>query len=193
MKNLVPFFMSLLFLFSGIRTIAQTDTSDYVIVVRLKTAKNQIRAAEETGNKELAKTLRLETRGSNMEIVRAFRENLGSKVFFIYSSDYKNLKQGKTDSIFLNESLEVDLALKPDLSNYYVAFWGNSPGTGMSVIMLLDQNFEETEIWVRTFGLSPANFKRIAPQVKKFCDKLYEKIPKYLDKKKRQDEKQKKG
>lgn len=168
------------------------SSNDYVVVVRLKTSKNQIRAAEQTGRTELAKTIKLETWGANMEIVRAFRKYLGDRVFFIYSSEYKELKEGKTDSIFLSDSLELDPEIKPDLSNYYVAYWGNSPGTGMSVIMLLNQEFEETEIWVRTFGITPSNIKRIDPQVKKFCAKIQEHIPKYLEKKEKQKRKQQK-
>ena len=180
MKFLMLFFISLLFYSFG---LSQTDSSDYVLVVRLKTAKNQIKALESGGHHDLAKEKKLKTWGGNMEIRRAFQKYLGDKVFFIYSSNYKNLKEGETEGIFLGDSLVVDPSIQPDLSNYYVAFWGNSPGTGMSVIMLLDQEFKETEIWVRTFGITPANFSRIDPQVKKFCEKIQTKIPKYLQKK----------
>lgn len=193
MKNLILFICCTFVFFSPVELKSQSaDTLEYKVVVRLKTSKNQIRAAEQTGRTELAKTIKLETWGANMEIVRAFRKYLGDRVFFIYSSEYKELKEGKTDSIFLSDSLELDPEIKPDLSNYYVAYWGNSPGTGMSVIMLLNQEFEETEIWVRTFGITPSNIKRIDPQVKKFCAKIQEHIPKYLEKKEKQKRKQQK-
>lgn len=178
--GLMPFFL-----------FSQSDSTklDYTIVVRLKTSKNQIRAAEQTGQTELAKELKLKTWGGNMEIRRAFQNYLGDQVYFIYSSDYMKLKNGETDSIFLGDSLIMDPSIQPDLSNYYVSFWGNSPGTGMSVIMLLNQEFQETEIWVRTFGITPSNFNRIDPQVKKFCTKLKEMIPKYLAKKEKKKKK----
>ncbi|MEZ4937326.1 MAG: hypothetical protein R2799_07005 [Crocinitomicaceae bacterium] len=189
----MPLFLFCAFVFSGQFSLAQMDSSDYIVIVRLKTAKNQIRAAEESGNDALAKTLRLETIGTNKEIVRSFRKYLGDRVFFIYSSEYKKLKEGDTQGIFLSDSLVRESSIQPNLDNFYLAFWGNSPGTGMNVIMLLDQDFNETEIWVRTFGITPSNFKRIDPQVKKFCDKISEKIPIYLRKKERIEQKQKKG
>ena len=183
---MLKFYLIILMFYGGVVS-SQNDYSysNLSIVVRLKTNRHQIKAAESAGNMNLAKEIKLKTWGANMEIRRAFQKYFGDQVYFINSSDYKKFQNKEYEGIFLGDSLVFDPSIKPNLENNYMAFWGNSPGTGMNVIMLLDKEFNETEIWVRTFGITPSNINRIDPQVKKFCEKLQAKIPKYLKKQKK--------
>jgi hypothetical protein len=163
--------------FNGIEAHGQ-NSQDYKLLVRLKTSEHQIRAALESGNKDHAKEIRLKTRGINMEIMRGFRASWGDDVYFFYSSDYKKVKKGEFSGIFLDDQLEHDLSINPKIDNFYISYWGNSPNLGMNVITLIDQEFKETEIWTRTFGITPNNINKIQPQIAKFKLKVDKKLGK---------------
>ena len=170
----------LLFLLLPILSFQSNEVSSidkqYTLLVRLKTSRNQIRAAEAMGNKDHAKEIRLKTWGSNMGIMRGFKKYWGDNVYFFYSSDYSKVKAKNFDGIFLDENLVIDSTINPTIKNFFISYWGNSPNSGMNVITLLDSSFNETGIWVRTFGITPQNIDKIVGQVAKFKAKVDKKL-----------------
>lgn len=182
MKVILLLFICLIFTSSTVQDEGE-EIYKFVLLVRLKTGENQIKAALETGNKDHAKQMKLENRGMNMHIMKAFKKYFGHQVFFFYSSDYSKVKKKEFKGIFLNDELERDSTIQPQIDDFFVSYWGNSPNLGISVIALLDSAQNDTEIWVRTFGITPHNLQRIDPQVKNFKEKVQNKLPKYLKKK----------
>lgn len=177
--------MKIYLLFISICFYSFLNAQDYQLLVRLKTSKNQIRAAIETGNPELAQEIKEKTKKENLEIVKGFRSNWGRNVYFFYSSDYQKVKKGEFEDIFLTDELESDKTIEPNLDVFYISYWGNSPNLNMNVITLLNSDFEETEIWIRTFGITPQLMNRIGPQITRFKEKVDLKLPKYIAKQKR--------
>ena len=170
-------------LFSGSMEENKQQGNEFILLVRLKTSQNQINAALATGNEGHAKEIRLKTEGMNRTIMKAFKKYFDYQVFFFYSLDYNKVKNKEFKGIFLNDKLERDSTIQPEIDDFYVSYWGNSPNLNMNVITLLNSDFEETGIWVRTFGLTPQNIDKVDPQVRKFKEKVQSKLPKYLQKK----------
>lgn len=97
------------------------------LLVRLKTKNNTIKALRENNHHELADIVEQEMKDKNKAIVSAFNDHFTfCPVYFFYSTESKFIRENNLDSLhFLNKDLEIDNTIKPDLSTFYIAEFGN--------------------------------------------------------------------
>lgn len=97
-----------------------------VLLVRLKTSENAINALINEGQGDKALKLKLKQEEANKKIVSAFTKNFTfCEVRYFFSSNSEKVKQKQFDSVFLNDSLQVDNSIKLDTNRtFFIAEFG---------------------------------------------------------------------
>ena len=91
------------------------DFKNGTLLVRLKTSKPKIDALIKRGELEKANKAKQEQETENKKIVVAFRNKFNfCKVAFFNSNNSNNVRTRKFDTIFLNDSLEIDKSITID-------------------------------------------------------------------------------
>lgn len=104
----------------GIRQINRLKEG--VLLVRLKTSQNKIKALEKVGLKERALQTAEHQKQQNLKIVNAFRKHYAfSEVQFFYSHNTKTVKEKNLKNIFLDDSLNIDSSIKIQEKPYLIA------------------------------------------------------------------------
>ncbi len=78
-----------------------------VLLVRLQTSRNQIRALEKSGNTEWAAEIRTDQDSINQRIVRSFREDFDfCRVYFFYSHHSDSIRAKRFERVLMDDSLQ---------------------------------------------------------------------------------------
>ena len=124
---LLSFFLMPLMLFSQTPEELINDMKDGVILVRLMTRENAIKALKDAGQPERAQAVIDQQREENLEITKAFEENFDfCPVLFFYSSCSKNIRDRKFQGCLMNSVL--DPAPEADVSSigkFFIAEFGH--------------------------------------------------------------------
>ncbi len=103
------------------------DMQDGIILVRLMTRENAIKALKDAGQDEGALAVMEQQKEENLEITKAFEENFNfCPVMYFYSSCSKNIVNRKFQGCLMNADL--DLAPKADVSTidkFFIAEFGH--------------------------------------------------------------------
>lgn len=102
------------------------ELKNTMLLVRLKTGENQIKAYRESGYEEKAAQLEANIQEKNMEIANAFRNYFDfCPVYFFYSSASKDIRERKMQGNLLNADLKPVGGIARPVPTYYIAEFGN--------------------------------------------------------------------
>lgn len=98
-----------------------------ILLVRLQTRENSVQLLKKEGLRKEAEKMDREQKEYNHNIITSFRSNFNFCPVYFFSSNYsENFMSGRYDSIiFLNDSLQPDSSLKPDLHKFLTGEYGN--------------------------------------------------------------------
>ncbi len=134
---------------------------DGTLVLRLKSKNNKITAIEkllsskdlnEATRNRLRKNLKstIEQRNKyNVSLTQAFENHYSfSNIYYMYDTASVSLKRGVTSGIFLDNSLELDPAIKIPDGDFFVIKTGttdSSSTTGVEALVIMDKNLKDLE------------------------------------------------
>jgi hypothetical protein len=119
-----------------------------VLLVRLQTKHRVIESYRNSNNEKAAEKTFLKQNKLNQQILDAFDEYFNfCKVYFFFSDQSQNIQNREIDNIvFLDNKLQEDKSIKPELTNFYIAEFGVvSSETGLQGLMIKDDNFKLLE------------------------------------------------
>lgn len=93
-----------------------------VLLVRLRTSDIAIRNLKQSGNEKMAATVQRQQDAANQLLVHAFESQFTfCPIYYFYSSETGQVKNGKTKGYFLNNKLQPDPNLALPDTNFFVA------------------------------------------------------------------------
>jgi hypothetical protein len=93
-----------------------------ILLVRLRTQENAIKSLEKANNKAGAEKIRAQQAQANKQLINAFQANFTfCPVYFFYSSETENVKNGNTNGIFLDNNLNFDANIKLPEKSFFIA------------------------------------------------------------------------
>ncbi len=117
------------------------------LVVKLKTKNLLINSLLKKGDVEGAEQVKLETRATNLSVMRAYSQNYNfSKLYFIYSNSSDSLFNGIRENIFLDSSLTIDPKIKMLEKFYLIAETDNLYNSSIGFVR------EDTAKYIREEG-----------------------------------------
>ena len=137
---------------------AINDLKSGILVVRLKTGNNKLRAMEKVANSKSIspdeknkfatriEVLKIDIENENNWLRKSLNENyFFSEILYMPDTAVHLLKEGKKAGYFYNEKMEIDPTISLD-KPYLIAFYGptsRATKTGEEGIVVLDKNFKE--------------------------------------------------
>lgn len=116
------------------------ELKNTMLLVRLKTGENQIKAYKEAGYMEKASELEAKIGAENREIASAFRDHFDfCPVYFFYSSASKAIRERKTQGKLLDDGLKPVGGIARPVPTFYIAEFGNIEKTD-------EKYYESTEL-----------------------------------------------
>ncbi|MEA3495674.1 MAG: outer membrane beta-barrel protein [Bacteroidota bacterium] len=101
------------------------EMKNAVLVVRLKSSSNKIKALKEKGDFDMAKKVEQEQRKENLEILRTFKKHFDfCKVYFVSNKNTAEVKKNGFKNVFLNDSLVIDKNIIVKTNKIFVAEFG---------------------------------------------------------------------
>ena len=135
------------------------DLKNGVLVVRLKSGGNKLKALERVANSpsvskkdkekfdEKIAAQKQDTRKENERLMVALKEKYSfSEVLYFADSAVHLLKEGVQSGYFLNENFEIDPAISLNGKTYLIAYYGatnSATKMGEEGLVILDSNFKE--------------------------------------------------
>ncbi|KAA9327373.1 hypothetical protein [Adhaeribacter soli] len=95
---------------------------DGVLLVRLRTSEIAIKKLEDSGNKQMAASVRQQREKDNQKLAAAFRKHFTfCPVYFFYSYDSEKVKAGQFTGIMLDHNLKPDSSILPPDKKIYIS------------------------------------------------------------------------
>ena len=129
-----------------------------VLVVRLKTGNNKLKALERVANSPSVSNedkgkfqmriaeAKKETKLENEHLIQAFKEDyFFSEILYFFDTSVYLLKEKVQSGYFLNEDMEIDPNIHLGDTPFLIAFYGSSSiaANGLEGLVVMDENFQE--------------------------------------------------
>ncbi len=134
------------------------DLKSGVLVIRLKTGNNKLKALERVANSPSVSNedkekfqmriveTKKETKLENKHLMQAFKEDyFFSDVLYLFDTSIYLLKEKIQSGYFLNEDMEIDPNIYLGNTPFLIAFYGSSSiaSHGLEGLVVMDENFQE--------------------------------------------------